>query len=495
MTGHKDLRVEALTLWPGQHWCLFGGNGAGKSMLAALLCGRLTGGHQPVFADDFDPDTDVSEVSFAEQQRLWRYDDRHDVSEFNASAADAGTTVTALICGHAYDPVRLGPILATLDIESIKDQGIRFLSSGQIRRAMLARALYQQPRLLILDNPLESIDRDSAERISVAIGGWMSKDNCTLQMSRRQRDILPGITHLALMQNLAVTATGARDVMLQSENFSHLLPVLRQLPERLPAPCVSHSRTAEFLPTGAGGESLISLRGVSAAYGAQTVFTDLCWEMATGHHVLIEGPNGSGKSTLLSLLNGENHKAYGQPVYLFGRLRGTGETVWDVKSRFGVVSNELHNRYIKGWRVLDVVVSGFFDSLGLYDNSGAGEAKTARAWLQMLGAETRVRDFFHELSFGEQRLVLLARAMVKHPLILILDEPSVGLDDYHRDVLQAVLRLIAESGRTHIIYVSHDDETCPEFINQRVSFHKRSGRRPAVITVSEMPSGGRRWRQ
>jgi molybdate transport system ATP-binding protein len=161
--------------------------------------------------------------------------------------------------------------------------------------------------------------------------------------------------------------------------------------------------------------ALLDLKNVSAGYNGRLVLENLNWSVHAGQHTLISGPNGCGKSTLLSLVNGENHKAYGQDVWVFGRRRGTGETVWDIKSRFGVVSNELHTRYCKGWRVLDVVVSGFFDSLGLYDDSGASEHNAARAWLRTFAIDALAAEYYHELSFGEQRLVLLARAMVKHP--------------------------------------------------------------------------------
>ncbi len=480
--ANRQLRLAPMSLVPGQHWCIFGGNGAGKTLLATFMSGRVAGVSQPLFADDFDPLTDICEVSFAEQQRWWRHDDRHDVSEFNASASDAGTTVARLIADNEADPGRLDALLDLLDITSLRGQGIRFLSSGQVRRALLARALYRQPKLLILDNPLESIDRHSARRIRDAIAGWMSASNCTLQLSRRRRDILPGITHMAFMQDLAVTAIGTR------------AEVIADIPDRvladhadtghLPSPCTGHQQ--HLLRS---GETLLSLRGVSAAYGNNLVFSDLYWDMRWGQYVLIDGPNGCGKSTLLGLIDGDNHKAYGQPVWLFGRLRGTGESVWQIKSRFGIVSNELHNRYVKGWRVLDVVVSGFFDSQGLYDDSGASETATARQWLQIMGLEARQREYYHELSFGEQRLALLARAMVKQPSILVLDEASVGLDDYHRDKLLALLESIAEGGRTNIIYVSHDDEPCPGFITQRLRFDKHLAQAPATITVQQRIDG------
>ena len=162
--------------------------------------------------------------------------------------------------------------------------------------------------------------------------------------------------------------------------------------------------------------------------------------------------------------------AYGQEVYLFGKRRGSGETIWDVKSHFGVVSNEIHNRYVKGWRVLEVVISGFFDSVGLYDDSGASERDCAMAWLKALNIEALATEYYDSISFGQQRLVLLARAMLKHPNILVLDEPCVGLDDPHREIILAMADLIAASTNTHILYVSHTQGERPRRINQCIRF-------------------------
>ncbi|MDD9891781.1 MAG: ATP-binding cassette domain-containing protein, partial [Gammaproteobacteria bacterium] len=230
---------------------------------------------------------------------------------------------------------------------------------------------------------------------------------------------------------------------------------------------------------------LIELNRINASYGELQVLTDFSWTMEPDQHVLIEGTNGCGKSTLLSLIDGENHKAYGQDVTLFGIKRGSGETVWDIKARFGVVSNELHNKYIKGWKVLDVVVSGFFDSVGLYDDSGTQEIAVARDWLITLGISALDNHFYHEISFGQQRLVLLARAMVKQPKILVLDEPCVGLDDYHRILILGVLDKIAEQTETRLIYVSHVKDEKPRCINRRLSFEAAS---TGGFKVSEYPA-------
>lgn len=466
--AQKTLRIPQFSLASGQHWCVYGGNGAGKSLFIKLLLGELVTGLAHVhYGDNFSVRDDVLMVSFEQQQKLLALDNRHDISEFNASAQDQGTTVASLILGAKSPSTRYQEILTALGLDGLQERGIRYLSSGQCRRAMLASALFQRPRLLILDEPLESIDLATQGLIKQALADWMSPQTSTLLLCRRAQDILPSITHLALMEDLHLVAQGPISAMRAHPDFLRIMQQRSPLPKRLPSPAAGVFTSRPALDPQA---PLIELRDVRAAYNGKVVLDGVSWTMRRGQHVLIEGPNGCGKSTLLSLINGENHMAYGQQVYLFGRRRGSGETVWEVKSYFGVVSNEIHNRYVKGWRVLDVVVSGFFDSIGLYDDSGASEQGAALEWLRAFGIDDLYRDYFHTLSFGQQRLVLLARAMVKHPSILILDEACVGLDDEYRELILGIIDMIAMCGETHIIFVSHSQGEAPSCINQTLSF-------------------------
>lgn len=470
ISSRRTLDVTGFTLAAGEHWCLFGGNGAGKTLFSRMLRGELAVGRGHVhYLDGFDPLRDVCTVSFEEQQKLWALESRHDISEYSDSAVDQGTTVAALILGGEPPSGRRSDefqaLVEALALTGYLQRGIRFLSSGQIRRAMIAMALFRRPRLLILDDPLESIDHASCVRISAVLDQWMSaKDRSTLLLSRRHRDVLRGVTHIACMEDLRLGTQGRRQEVTQSEQWHRIVGRKPLLPKTLPVALPAYAA-----PAMEPGVPLIELRGVNAGYQGRLVLRDFSWVMRQDQHTLIEGPNGSGKSTLLSLINGENHMAYGQEVTLFGRKRGSGESVWDIKARFGVVSNELHNRYVKGWRVLDVVVSGFFASVGLYDDTGASEVETARAWLRTLSIDHLARDDYHELSFGQQRLVLLARAMVKHPAILVLDEPCVGLDDYHREMVLGVVDIIASTTGTRIIFVSHEQGEVPQCLNQRIT--------------------------
>jgi molybdate transport system ATP-binding protein len=469
LSSSRCLQVSEFDISPGQHWCVFGGNGAGKSKLAELVCGNVMLGREHLqYAEGFSAANDVMVVSFEEQQRLWEHDNRHDISEYNDTAIDQGTTVASLILGSAEVDENYNELLDTLNIRALEMRGIRYLSSGQLRKALIARALFRRPRLLILDDPLESVDRDSQQLIRTVLSAWMGAESTTtstLLLCRRERDILPGITHMAIMEKLTLVAQGTIDEIRDREVFMRVSRRPKRILRSLPA-AISES---SLLPV-MSHEPMIELIEVNAGYNGQPVLKNISWIMRSGQHSLIEGPNGCGKSTLLSLINGDNHKAYGQEVYLFGKKRGSGETVWDVKARFGVVSNELHSKYVKGWRVIDVVVSGFFASIGLYDDCGSRERNAALAWLGVFDIHGLASHYYHELSFGEQRLVLLARAMVKAPSILILDEPCVGLDDYYRRLILDAVELIAATTGTHIIYVTHTAGEAPACMNQRITF-------------------------
>ncbi|MBL4819870.1 MAG: ATP-binding cassette domain-containing protein [Gammaproteobacteria bacterium] len=468
----RQLKVGNFQILPGQHWCVFGGNGAGKTLLARMISGDLLPGLRYVsYGPEFEPASDLINVSFEEQQKLWERDNRHDVSEYMADALDVGTTVDALLTQRAVGSRKETEsdlqILRELGIEQIRDSGVRFLSSGQVRKVLLARALLSKQagraRLLILDEPLEAIDKQSQPQVADLINLWMDQDNSTLALCRSEQNILSGITHMAVMKDLQILRQGPVDEVRNSEEFRQLTQLKMNRRIRIPRSGPLPEKNNSAAPP-------IQLRGVTALYRDKLVLNNISWKMDRCHNTLIEGPNGCGKSTLLSLIDGENHKAYGQEVYLFGLKRGSGESVWDIKSHFGVVSNEIHTKYIRGRKVLDVVVSGFFDSIGLYDDSGGSQIEIARQWLAQLGIAELTKDSYEEISFGQQKLVLLARAMVKQPDILILDEPCVGLDDHFRSFILRAVDAITQSTSTQIVFVSHTEGEQPDCINQHIRF-------------------------
>jgi molybdate transport system ATP-binding protein len=207
-----------------------------------------------------------------------------------------------------------------------------------------------------------------------------------------------------------------------------------------------------------GPENLIEFKNVNVGWDDHKVLVDLNWMLKKGEHWLIRGPNGSGKTTMLELITGDNMQVFREDIKLFGKRRGTGESIWDIKRQLGIVSYRLHVEYrmVGGTTLENVIVSGFKDSIGLYEKASDFEKATADQWLKLAGFNGRENESFSSLSYGEQRAVLILRAAVKRPRILILDEPCHGLDENYRQKVLDLIETVASTGTTTILHVTHD---------------------------------------
>ncbi|MGI9285944.1 MAG: ATP-binding cassette domain-containing protein [Pseudomonadales bacterium] len=464
--GAQQFELPEWQLRAGEQWAVLGGNGAGKTLFANIVSGRQTLARgERNYAAGFSPSADILSVSFEQQRLLYEYDDRFDDSEVRADVFDKGTTAQQLILQGRESGALFNTWVERLGIANLLDRGIRFLSTGEMRKTLLAQALVSQPQVIILDNPLEGLDRQAQRQLSQLLTELLAESITFILLLKQAEHMPANISHVMLLADCRLVAQGSIDDVRHTEAFSALQKRLPTLPEQLPA-VLAGQTSIELSPT----TPLIEMRRVKVSYGDKQVLRDVNWTMRQEQHTSISGPNGSGKSTLLSLLSGDNPKAYGQDIYLFGNKRGSGESVWELKQKFGVVSTALQTAYVRGYKVLDVVVSGFHDSIGLYSNCGDAQAAIARQWLQLIDMEGQAAGSYQALSYGEQRMVLLARAMVKRPLILLLDEPCIGLDDYNRRLILQLVDYIASVSQTHIIYVSHVASEQPVCINQQLVF-------------------------
>ncbi|EKI7035726.1 molybdate ABC transporter ATP-binding protein ModF [Escherichia coli] len=247
---------------------------------------------------------------------------------------------------------------------------------------------------------------------------------------------------------------------------------------QLPEPDEPSARHA--LPA---NEPRIVLNNGVVSYNDRPILNNLSWQVNPGEHWQIVGPNGAGKSTLLSLVTGDHPQGYSNDLTLFGRRRGSGETIWDIKKHIGYVSSSLHLDYRVSTTVRNVILSGYFDSIGIYQAVSDRQQKLVQQWLDILGIDKRTADApFHSLSWGQQRLALIVRALVKHPTLLILDEPLQGLDPLNRQLIRRFVDVLISEGETQLLFVSHHAEDAPACITHRLEFVPDGGLYRYVLT-------------
>ena len=441
-----QLRLDRLEIRPGECWAVLARNGSGKQMLTGVITGATLLKHGSV-SHNF---TNIGVLSFESQQALYEAELKLDDSDF-MDRLDEGTTVRELLGLDGGIP----DALAFLGLDKILDRGYRLLSSGEGRKALLARIILQEPDFLILDEPYDSLDLQTRAELQTFFAGLLAEAKMQLLFLFNKADELSDWhTHVAVIEQGSLVVQGEKAGVMADPAVTALLDFD---PATLPA-------WPADLPRREPGDPLVHLKRGSVCYGETQIFSDVGLMVNQGDHTLLTGANGSGKSTLLSLITGDHPQCYGNDLTVLGYRRGSGESIWDVKKQIGIVSPGLHRDHRVPGSVLHIALSGFFDSIGLYDTPTAEQIAHARQWLALVGMADRVQVPFKQLSYGEQRLVLVARALVKQPALLILDEPTQGLDDVNRHRVMYFLEHLSSQHRTTIIMASHRlDERLPLF--------------------------------
>ena len=424
------------TLEEGEHIAIIGRNGSGKSMFVDILTGR-----HPAFPDmveyGFDePYNNLKHITFrdtygGDNDKTYFLQQRWNQMEIDEETPTVGskleeafklagedTPERRALQKHIYELFHLEPLL---------DKYIILLSSGELRKYKLASSLFTNPKVLIMENPFIGLDADTRDQLKALLGMLAKEQGLQIILVLAKTDEIPDfITHIVEVKEMKV------------------LPKVRW-----------SQQTNE----------VIRFNKVSIRYGERTILKDLDWTVHQGEHWSLSGQNGSGKSTLLSLVCADNPQSYACDISLFGHKRGSGESIWDIKRHIGYVSPEMHRSYKQNIPALQIVASGLKDSVGLYVRPTEAEKEQCRKWLTTFGVGDLADRRFMEMSSGEQRLVLLARAFVKEPDLLILDEPLHGLDDLNRRMVKDLVDEYCKNPAVTLIYVTHYQEELPHCID------------------------------
>ncbi|MGB5987274.1 MAG: ATP-binding cassette domain-containing protein [Desulfobacterales bacterium] len=450
----------------GEHWAVLGPNGAGKSSFARGLTGELAvvAGRIERHGGRSAPSR-MGYVSFERHQRLLvreaqadparEFSGNHQGYTRTADILDAPDEATAVLGEE------IAALIDTLALERIGARGIQQLSTGELRKVMITRCLTTRPEILILDEPFDGLDQPSRAMIRQMLSRIMGRGIAIVLITQRREELLPGLTHaLVLNAGRAQFQGPLKDLPPETLAGTESNQSTQPAP-RPPEPLVHPLRSA------AQDSPIIRMDRVTVRYGSAVIFNNLTWIVRRHEHWAVVGPNGAGKSTLMALIAADHPQAYANRIELFGRQRGSGESIWEIKQRIGMVSFEQQVRYQTSITAFQVILSGFFDSVGLYRRASSDQMQQARASVRRLNLGALASRPFNQLSHGERRLVLLARAVVKTPQVLILDEPCQGLDPLNRQRVLAQVERIAKAG-SQLIFVTHHLRELPSVITHQL---------------------------
>jgi molybdate transport system ATP-binding protein len=461
--GEAVFRDLNWTICEGETWAIVGPVGSGKTTLIDALAGRLRSeGITWPFVERLEragrriewPSQVIERVSFKEESRLFSYARHYYQQRFNFIEPDDDLTLDAFLHSRtsaSEDERRI--VCERLGVENLRGLSLIKLSNGQTRRARIARALLSRPEILLLDEPFMGLDGAGRAEVDSILGNLVRQKQRVVLITRPET-IPDWATHVLEMGRLAI-----RTLMVSGEWRTANRKVESETPQTVPASSVVDAGNAPVI-----GEPIIEMRNVGVVYDGRFILRDVNWTVRRGERWAVLGPNGSGKSTLLSLIAADHPQAYSNDVFLFGRKRGGGETIWEIKRDIGLVSPEIHLYFSEPLTAFRAAATGFFDVLAHRPTTPAQDA-IIYEFFEFFGVWNLAHRRFTQLSTGEQRLILLIRALVKSPPVLILDEPFQGLDAGYVKLLRNWLDERLRPDQT-LIFVSHVLEEIPRTVNR-----------------------------
>lgn len=449
----KDL---SWVINPGENWLLRGTSGSGKTSLAKAIAGLVKVSGSIVL--NFDAQSKLP--ALAHYVANWyQFKDLEGQSNFyyqqryNKQSTETTATVQAELESygkkHQLDFAEAERIVAALGFSSLLNATLIQLSSGEHKKLQLVRALWFKPQLLILDQPYNGLDKTSRQHLNRLLEELSAQGTQLILISNDKE--LPAVIHrFAEIKDGQLHETASAEYIAEEYTL-----VAEAVPAFLNEAPLSSSAL------------VIRMTDVNISYGDKQVLKNINWEVKAGEKWLLQGHNGSGKSTLLSLITGDHPQAYANDFHLFGNKRGSGESIWEIKQRIGLISPELHWYFDPSATVQQSVISGFFDSSGLFCDPGYTKRTQADELIAYFGLTEYKDVLMNKLPLGKQRLALLARTIIKNPELLILDEPCQGLDQQQTQYFNQLVDELCKNGTT-LIYVGHFESQLPACIEKRI---------------------------
>lgn len=429
-----------------------GGNGSGKTQLGLVISNneQISSGKLKVLGE-------VGYLSFEQAEKILNKQRDDDDSDLTNGPIYQGELLRNFISRSRASNSEIHYYADKLNLTHLLDRGIRFMSNGELRKAIFLDIVLSNYPILFLDEPFEGVDSACSAQMKDIISHELSKGKTVIMILNHFKDIPKNCNSIINLENGKIES---RISYNQAEkNYLEL-----------------KNRSWNF---GIASEdniesTIISMNEISVSYNNRFIFNLKNWSVKRKEQWLVYGPNGCGKSSLLGMISGDNIKAYGQDISILGFKKGSGESVWDIKKGIGWVSRELHNQYRVNIPLIHVVISGYFDSIGIYEKPSLFQIESSKDLLSRVGFSAKeMNKPFKECSYGEQRLAILLRAIIKKPKLLILDEPSQGLDDEHRLMFENGLTKLIKNSNITTLYVTHRKEEIPNWLTHQLVYTKK----------------------
>jgi len=440
----------------GENWLLSGDSGSGKTSLAKIITGKQHASGEVKI--NFNENSNLpAQVLYVES--WYQFKNIEGVANFyyqqryTSQQAKETVTVGAELLQYGKEnklhKEHLEPILKAFGFSPFTNSQLIELSSGEHKKLQLVKALWLKPQLLIIDQPYTGLDSASRKNLNYLLDKIASEGVQFILISN-DIDLPNSINCFAVLRDENLTRTNT----IQTSTFP-LSPSLREIPDFLKETPVYTS------------PQIVKMENVNISYGEKKVLKNINWEVKAGEKWLLQGHNGSGKSTLLSLINGDHPQSYANELYLFGNRRGSGESIWDIKQHIGLISPEFHWYFDPTSTVWQSVASGFYDTVGLFQQMPYTKSQHVNQLIEFFGLADVKNEALATLPLGKQRLVLLARTIIKNPQLLILDEPCQGLDQHQTLYFNQLVDELCSNGMT-LIYVGHFESQLPTGLTHRL---------------------------